>query len=325
MKARTLSGQPISFGFLMWWTIAQGIYDRDPLVASATALPQEIQDALTGAREKHAWERATYLKIGSIPSIEGNGCSVHYTTRDIEESNTRLLIREVVDNANVKLETTQVARLIFNGTFVFEYELGYYDHMAEVDHIILRLQDNYNQRVGRIDDNKVRNALLGWMDKRHRITVRGSGGVYYIPTTPSSPNWTTIASEINVVRNWLSINGLGTFTSIELVETKETTKPDFLEMAIAEVIDAMDTIDRKLKEYTDSTGMNDGSRMEASRSQVNKIQELQAKIEALEDALGDKLMPIKARAMVIGRKAENMHKRSSVLVTQYRAAKGKVK
>lgn len=323
MKARTLSGQPISFGFLMWWTIAQGIYDRDPLVVSATSLPKEIQDALTGAREKHAWQRATYLKIGSISPIEKDGCSIHYTTRDIEESSTRLLVREVIDNQNVTISVTQVSKLIFNGTFDYQHELGYYDYPTEVDHIILRLQDNYNQRVGRIDDNKVRTALLEWMDKRHRVTVRGNGGVYYIPTTPSSPYWSQIAAEINHVRSWLSTNGLGTFTSIELVETKETTKPDFLEMALNEVTSALDTVEQKLKEYTASTGMNDGSRMEAAKSQKNKVADLEKKIEALEEALGDKLGPIKARAMIVGRKAETMHKRSNVAVNAYRAAKGK--
>lgn len=324
MRARTLSGPHISFGFLLWWTIAQGIYERDPLVQSAGSLPKEIQDALTGAKERNAWERATYLKIGTLPAIEHGTCKIHYTTRDIDDTYTRLLVREIVDNADVTLKIDQIAQLKFaNGHFGVDFEAGYWDYKDEADHIIYRMRTDFNVRIGKIDDNKVRNALLGWMDKRHRITARGSGGVYYIPSTPQSPNWTLISSEINNVREWLFRNGLGTLTCVELVETQTTTRPDFLELALSEVSSTLDDIETKLGEYKEKTGMNDGSRMEAAKSQVNKAEALLAKIDALEEALGDKLGPVKTRVRIVQKKASNMHVNAKNAVDVYRIQRGR--
>lgn len=325
MKARTLAGQQISFGFLLWWTIAQAIYEREPLINSAVNLPDEIKNALTGAKEKNAWERATSLKIGSLPAIEDREKSVHYTTRNVEDQNTRILVREVIDNSQITLETAQVAQLIFNGNFHYTYEPDYYTYQEEVDHILRRLKADYDNRVGKVDDNKVRTALLSWLDKRYRVTVRGSGGVYYLPTTPQSPSWPQISTEIIRVRDWLSQNSIGTLTAIELIESKQTTKPDFLETALNEVQEAMDLVEVKLREYTEKTGMNDGSRMEAAKSQNSKIEEITKKIDALEDALGDKLGPIKARAMLIGRRARNMHKAAQTAVNNYRFVRAEKK
>lgn len=323
--------QTFSYGHLIWWTVRQGI--RDPKVIQQAAaqhkIPDVIREFLTGAKEKSAWEKATNLRTNNtLDPIEDPVLKTEtiYTTRDVDSS-TRILVREVMDASQKRLSAVQYGVLSFDNGFKWEPDSKYWREPAdlrdEIDQVIGQLETVYYYRVGKVDDAKLRNALLRWLEKRHRVSVRGNGGVYYLPNYASDKKRKEIISEILSIRDWLDTCALGTLTAIEIKESETTTLVDITEAAINEIASDLDAVEESLKKYQESQGMNAGSRMEASRSQVAKMETLLEKVQALEESLGEKVGVMRARTEIVLKRAEAMHRRSSAEVSAFRAAKGK--
>lgn len=313
----------LSFGHLIWWSINTGLYDPVLLLdkAQTCKIPPTVVDALTTTKDKNAWDRATALRERNHRIELKPGEYAFYTVRDIDTSN-RLLIREVLDENNAQLSIKQLGLLSFSNTFRFDPEAPFFEHEEEARSVIDRMQADFTARIGKIDDNKVRNALLDWLDERHRVVVRRAGGVYYIPNSNNDKVRDEITKEIQSVDCWLKETGLGTFWAVEMYEGQTTVREDYVQLAIDEIDSQLKDVEGRLKSYAESKGMNDGSRMEASRSQVALLETVFKKVAALEESLGDKIGIVSVKAQLIMRKASSMHSRSLSAVEATRQAKG---
>lgn len=315
-----------SYGHLVWWTVHQGIYDPQLLLGTGVALPEAIQELLTGAKGKSAWEKSTNLRTNTVESMIDPVTKekTTYTTRDVD-STTRVLIREVLSPQDARLCTTQVGVLSYNDQvgFKFDTEPPYWLHKEEVDPVIDTLCGRYYERLGRIDDVKLRNALLNWLKVHFRVPVRGNGGIYFVPKRDKEEKNTQLRTEIFAIRDWLASSKLGTITAIEVMASETTTLDDIVDSAVGEINEEITEIADKLKAYRDNANMNAGSRAEAAKSQVTRMGDLMNKIEALEGSLGTRIGMMTANAQLIAHRAQQMYKMSSGEVSQHRLDTGK--
>lgn len=315
-----------TYGHLIWWTVRQGIYDPKPLqdAAKQHSLPDAIAELLVGAKGKSAWDRATNIRTTAIvvSTDPATRQQVTYTTRDAD-STERLLVREIVDAQNHKHSALQVGILTFDNGFKFTDEPPYWPHHAEVDQVVATLEQRYYERLDRTDDVKLRTALLCWLKTHYRVPVRGNGGIYFVPQCHDAAKNTKLIREIFAIRDWLASAELGTLTAIELSATPTTTVDDIIQSAVEEIMTEIQEVEGKLNQYKSNTKMNAGSRAEAAKSQVARMTELVAKIEALEGSLGDKVGLTRANADIVLNRASTMHRMSNAQVSEYRVAKGR--
>lgn len=314
------------YGHLVWWTVHQGIYDPRALQQSGQALdlPDTIKDLLTGTKGKSAWEKATNLRTASmvIAVDPVTRQQTTYTTRDVD-STTRLLVKEVLDQANAKLCSLQVGALTYNNGWQFDPDPVYFANQAEVDTVVKQLESQYYERLDKVDDVKLRTALLAWLKVHFRVPVRGNGGIYFVPRRENEERNAELVREIFAIRDWLNTCALGTITAIEVQASETTTLDDIVASAVNEIVEEISEIETKLKEYKDNERMNAGSRMEATKAQVKRIELLTEKIEALEASLGEQVGMTMARATIIANRAQTMLTRSTAEVDAYRTTKGK--
>lgn len=319
----------MSYGHIIWWSITDGVYDAEKLKKSAEdhKLPPVIVNNLVGADEKSCWEKATNLRTQPMDVREDvrTRTRYSYTTRNIDAS-TRVLVREKLDAQNVKLGTEQIGVLSFESGFCFDPELLYHQDkelQTEADDVIKQLKDRYSYRINKIDGAKLRRTLQDWLHYRHRVAVRGNGGVYYVPNRNDPAKRNEIINEIMAIRDWLSLLSLGSFTSFEIMDTPSSTTVDLVQSAVDEITTEISEVEASLKFYEQSQGMNAGSRAQSAKSQVNRLKELNEKISALEESLGDKIGVLAMQAKIVARRASKMEKEAREIVSLERAAKGK--
>lgn len=323
MNQTVTSPYRFGFGYLIWWSVNSGLYDPQMLWQNADAckVPQPVRNALTTTGDKNAWDRATALKERDYRIQTAPGITASYTVRDLDSCN-RILVREVLDSANIQLHISQLGVLSFSNSFKFQPDPPFLAFEEEADKVLDRIKLDYFARVGKIDDNKARNAILDWLVSRHRVVVRKAGGIYYIPNSNDDALRGKITEEILSVDAWLKSCELGTLYAVELFDGPTVVREDYTAIAIAELDEQLADVDKKLKAYVASKGMNDGSRMEASRSQVAVMDAILGKIDALNGALGEQIGVAQAKADLIMRRAKAMHDRATVAVRSARAAKG---
>lgn len=312
------------YGHLIWWTVHQGIYETSNLVEAAkqVSLPEPISELLTGAKGKTAWEKATNLRtqaiVTKVDPITKQQTS--YTTRDAE-GGMRLLIKEDIDQQNVKLCAIQVGVLQYDGGFKFEPDSPYWPMQNEVDEVLYTMEKRYYERLDRVDDTKLRVALLNWLKTHFRVPVRGNGGIYFVPRRESDERNQDFNLEVMSIKRWLDNCSLGTITAIEVTATETTTIDDIVQSAVDEIREEITEVETKLQQYRDSAGMNAGSRAEAAKSQVKRVDTLIEKIQALEVSLGEKVGMTLATAQIIANRAKLMVSKSETEVTDYRTNK----
>src|SRR5690606_27231771 len=200
----------LSFGLLIWWSIRQGVYDLATLqqVAQEVKLTPAISEYLTGADAKSAWFKATNLGSKGVPSYAyvQPGCRAYYTVRDVGNGEpSRALVREMLDDRQKKVGSRQVALLGLDeqeGVVTCDIDPSIAADapvlLEEVSRLIDGLQEEIDRRIGQIDDKRIRHVITQWLGQRHRVSMRGKGGVYYLPMTPQTQ--TALREEVLGVR-----------------------------------------------------------------------------------------------------------------------------
>lgn len=320
-----------SFGFLCWWTISQGQYKVSDLIehAKESGIDTSVISALRGADLETAFAKATNLGVKGYPSIPDHPSqTARYLTRDVGD-HQRAIVREVIDQDKKKVSTLQVAILSRFGPTINTTDRSLtltLDH--EVDKLVDSMQEDMDRRVGFIDDTRLRSLLLNWLTSVHRVAMRGTGGVYFIPGTNRQ-------AEVLAMRKFINNSGVGKFSVVRLYSDDATTLDDFRQSAIEEVKNEMAEVNDKLNQYESSAGMNEGSRMYSSSTQVERMRELGKKVQALQDSLGETIGLVDAQYQVILRRAIKMqqdstqnvqlHKPSGERITPHRGERKEVK
>lgn len=312
----------LPFAFLIWWTIHQNRYDVAELNEKAedVNLPACIQKRLTGDKEKSAWLKSTQIGAYGLESNSTHsGLKVLYQTKDIKRGEWRAILAEFIDQHDKKVKVEQVALLGWENNYitadVSEVDGIDFDEVVE---LITDMQENMDDRVGKIDDAKIRNAILNWLELKHRVCVRGTGGVYLLPVHPR--NMEQVKEEALAVRNWITETNAGTFSIVELTSGGATTIEDFRRTAIEEIENELNTIHETINTY--NPDISEGKLAYSVGTQVKKLQRLGEKIKAVNSSLGDVIDRVDAQYQVILSEAKQLHQ-DAVISSQTQSLKTK--
>lgn len=304
------------FGWVTWWTVHQVQVEEEKLqkLAEQCGIPGVMHRSLIGAPRESAFLKGTQLGARGKPSADHeSGIRARYLTRNAGEY-VRVIIRERIDENNVRVSTQQVATIGLDqatGRIVREIEVSDTDIRAETTRLIDAMEDDMHARIGMVDAQRIRTSIQRWLEKVHRVCMRGTGGVYFVPMPPMDYDRKMVEDEIRAVRRFVSEAHVGTFTHIGLTRDMATTVSDFEESATEELNAALDEINEKLRKWESNDGMNDGSRMYSATTQVDGLDQMGEQIATLEHALQTKLGTIRAKHEIVRARASKMMMESS--------------
>ena len=318
------------FGFLTWWTVNQGNRDIDDLreQADAAKVPSWIIDSLSGAKPETAWLRATQLGSKGIASSSNGNQMARYLVRDAGDR-IRILVREIIDENNVSVSIDQMGVLTMKGDGIdFEPSTQnsvYATYAKEVSAVLTHMRDDLYDRIGKIDDNRIRSLILRWLSRRFRVCVRGTGGVYFIPVPRNPDDAADLMQEIQSLRLWMSSSKLGTFSIVSLQPGGATTIEDFQESAVEDLKSEIEEVNANIARYAQQPNMNAGSQMFSANTQVERLDQIKEKMETLMDALGAKVGTVQGMLEIARQRAKEMVDTSSKQVSSARDTKNKVR
>lgn len=328
-------------GFLTWWTLHQESYKVQDVIdaAKAAGIPKWMIDRITPRSDKSAWQAATQLGVNGVQAAkiggEGKDQKPRYVVRDVAKD-CRALVREVLDADSKVAESYTVAQVYFGqsaGTIPLFYSLtheGYQKAVpADVEDQVHGMIKRLKAEMGLIDVGRVRTLVLDWLVDNHRITVRGTGGVYLVPVPKTQgkqrrtdPRTKAIESELIAIRNWVSAKPLeGLFSIVEVSDKGATTVDVFVKAALDELKDELQTVDDNLEKYAKNPAMNDGSKMNAASDMLGRLAKLGERAEFLTEALGDEIAVINTMMDLVRKRALTMQTASLSAVNAYQVQK----
>lgn len=318
------------FGYLAWWTVEQGNRDIDDLKEQANAanVPSWVSESLNGAKPETAWLRATQLGAKGVASASNGSSMARYLVRDAGDR-IRILVREVVDENNVSVSIEQMGVLTMKGDAI-EFEAAtansvYTLHEKEVRAVLASMRDDLYDRIGKIDDNRIRALILRWLSRRFRVCVRGTGGVYFIPNPAGKADADELLQEITSLRLWMASAHLGTFSIVALQPGGATTVEDFQQSAIEDLKGEIQEVHDNIERYAGQANMNAGSQMFSASTQVQRLDAIREKMETLMGALGDKVGTVEGMLSIARQKALDMERSANVIVLDARKAKNQAR
>ena len=196
---------PNFIGYLTWFTVPDCAAPYDELNTLATQAGFPIDCVPTPPAPRHAWEKATNvggargLKM-DVPVDLINQTFIQYGVEPV----VRLLTRRVSDSAPTlrrhlvreavipvspdhwkQLSLQTVAVLEFNcltqrsdADFVFDAE-GWTN--GNVQSVVRDIEDRQRDLLDRADGNDIREGVRQLLVSLHRVALRGTGGVYFVP------------------------------------------------------------------------------------------------------------------------------------------------
>ncbi len=177
------SGVELAFlGSLLWFTIAEG----------RVAL-ENIEDAIRGAgidekylpharNKRDAFRLAS--KMGECRGIPFGKKKVNLLVRDIKTAGNilvRNLVREVVDSRNIRLKLLPVMRLELTEDELLTSSDLVNELLPEERDAAERIREEFNLACVYYNSNTVRSIVQSILGTCAPVSVRPSGGVYFIP------------------------------------------------------------------------------------------------------------------------------------------------
>lgn len=328
VSIKTGKGTGKKLGWLIWWTVHQGAYDEAGLkrAGQGAGIPSWMVDRIKGRSERSAWSVATQLGArgepsASLPEEDGTMRAI-YLARDVQfETPTRAVVREVTNQyeERVSSETVALVRL-YGKAITTELVDVPADLQPELEDLLGRMRKKMDRLLGKVGDAKARSLLLDYLERRYRICVRGSGGVYLVPrpSDPSSAN--AVEKELLALRDWVGGEPLNSlFSIVELTDAGATTVDVFVESAVEELKADINSVHARLQEWKSNDGMNAGSKMFSAGEMVKRCAIIGEKVTALEDALGEEVGVTRQMLETVAAKARRMQHGSAIIIGKAKA------
>lgn len=315
-------GQKDVIGALTWWTIRRGDYDVERLLdaAKAAGLDDYVTSRIKGRSARSAFLKATQTGAVGIPVPTTRDTEGKVITRDATQGGNSGLVRALMyeETKVMAAETSQVVTGKTAALVVFNSD---HDDMnvewagwASGDHrfgkIVDRMRSDMGRRIGTIDDGRIRTIVIGWLKQRHRITVRGTGGVYFVPAPTSKPGRERLQRELMAMREWLATTN-SPFSIVAMTRSGALSIDDFVSDAVNEIEEELQIVAKKFDSWAQSKGMNSGSLQFSSKSQIARLDKLNAKVEALRESLGERIGIVDTMLQMLIKKAARLYESSS--------------
>ncbi len=196
---------PNFLGYLTWWTVPDCAAPYAELNQLATQVGFPLDCVPTPPAARHAWEKATNvggargLKL-DVPTDLINATFIQYGAEPVVRLLTRrvsdaapVLRRHLVREAVIPVSPDHWKQLALQTVAVLEFnclnQRTLVDFIADTEgwtngnvHAIVReIEDRQRDLLYRADGNDVREGIRQLLVGLHRVTLRGTGGVYFIP------------------------------------------------------------------------------------------------------------------------------------------------
>jgi hypothetical protein len=245
-------------GYTLCWTIHQGFYAVADLKKYATdcAIPALIADEIRGLDINVAYRSVCAFGTKGKASVNPNkGQKSWYTTHSVGEY--YVLSRLTTDSENVdvtgakkpKPTLEHIGNLHLSGySIALDPEAAYQVHKVEVNPMLVDLQNDLDNRYGKMSDVLIRVAMLNWCKSRFSIPLRTTGGIYYLPDTAG------LDSDILALQTFFERSGIGSVFALPVqkslvnldtmkilreVASKVSLAPDVLQALRQSLMDAV--------------------------------------------------------------------------------------
>jgi hypothetical protein len=307
-------------GYIAWWTLRKGEYDVDELKASAqtVSLPDHINDRIKGRSIESAWTAATQLGSSGKPIKSPEGRINRLLSRDVGDDpaiRTRAIVMESTEDSAYRIAQKvagKTAALIELDQSRFKVKWAAWAKTGhpEITGIVSDMRVKMGKIEGKMNDGRIRTAVLSWLQSKHRICVRGTGGVYFIPAPKGKVARKQLEGDLLAIRAWLDTIS-SPFSIVAMNEAGCLSIEDFVNDAIVEVKDELGEIAVKFDKWKKSEKMNAGSRMFSSGTQKKRLLNVYDKIDALKQSLGEEIGVLDNMYMILFNRIDRMHVESS--------------
>ncbi len=301
-------------GFLTWWTVpdVSAPYADLMQLAQRVGLPDDCVPKPPSAR--HAWEKASniggqrglkveppahladqvFMQYGAPPVIR-------LLTRRVSDS-APVLRRHLVREASIPTSGDHWKQLSLQTVAVLEFDCQQqradssylYDQEGwtngNVQTVVAQIEDKYRHLLHHADGDDVRAGIRKLLERLHRVGLRGTGGVYFVPDHDGAEQQLqAMRVYIRSLASW-QVGKLRPSCNIVRLhgEEAENLKDEIIESATDEfkkrLADLSDKIDPLIAGTV--TGWN-AERVAASASQDLDV--IRAAVRAYQDSLQDDL------------------------------------
>lgn len=302
--------------------VQQSAYDQD--------IPALVQGRIKGKSIKNAWRLSTSLPSKGVHSkniegVDGDDTKSNYYCRTAND-NCRLIVRETLNSELEVVDIDTVASLYYISG-VLEYSLqnsAIYNSSinAEVTSIITDMRQKFDDSVGKVDDAKIRELVIDWLYSVHRVCVRGTGGVYFIPRPADEQMSQKVEQEIISMTRWISSAPIsGMFSVIEVSASGATNIDALAESALDEIKVELESMGADMQKWVGNPKMNAGSRKYSAETVIGRIHQLQEKYHTLKSSLGDKLDVAESMIDIVRNRAMGLREESEFSILESRKKK----
>jgi len=251
-----------------------------------------------------------------------------YPDGDPAAKSRLLVLEQIRHGANTVREmaaSQAVALLQLEGGRHYTSQIDWWVEGAlkdEVERLVDRMHDRMLYIEGRIDDGRIRAAVLGWLEQQHRICVRGTGGVYFIPTPTGRVQ--TLEQDVLAIRDWLKTIS-SSFSVVALNRAGAHSIEDFVSDAVDEIKAELGDIEARLDKWQANNKMNAGSKAFSAGTQVERMAALKDKIEVLKATLGEEIGVVDAMFNILNKRAGQMQSTNEQVIVEAKATRQAVK
>lgn len=217
-------------GYLTWWTVPDVMAPYKELNDAATRVGFPLDCIPRPPAPRHAWEKAanvggqrgllleTPTDLGNTVFIQhGVAPEVRLITRRVSDKAPALcrhLVREVtigtLARADEQLSMQTVAVLNFDCLTARSDVVPLYDHEGwtngNVTAITQDIEARYRALLDNADGNDVREGVRKLLESLHRVGLRGTGGVYFVPDSAPDAEYSlkALRAFIKSLRPWVT-------------------------------------------------------------------------------------------------------------------------
>ncbi len=258
-------------GYLTWWTVPDVMAPYKELNDLATRVGFPTDCVPKPPKPRHAWEKAanvggqrgllldTPVDLGNEVFIRhGVAPEVRLLTRRVSDKAPALcrhLVREVTVGAAGRADEQLSLRTVAVLDFDCLSNVSQVQHLTDyegwtngnVHGITLDIADRYHALLDNADGNDVREGVRKLLEGLHRVGLRGTGGVYFVPDSAPDAEYTlkSMRSFIKSLRPWVTGKMLPSCNIVRLQgEEAEHLREEIIESATEE-------FKRRLADLTD--------------------------------------------------------------------------